>query len=120
MNLTAEKRLCAESVALKGDKTNVIEEFDFTSKVLQREKLDNALKDIEDLRNFLRISVTENKNRLADLTWARLTWEQRVTLSTRIAVPTNSKTEYYLAIGSTKRHTYREPIVCETLCQMQF
>lgn len=60
-------------------------------------------------------------NELASYTWARLTWEQRITLSDKIAVSVSTKAfepkaKYYFATQTYKRGA----VVCETLSQMQF
>ena len=60
-------------------------------------------------------------NELASYTWARLTWEQRITLSDKIACSIDTKPDskvakYYLATKTYKQ----DSISVETLSQMQF
>lgn len=60
-------------------------------------------------------------NELASYTWARLTWEQRVTLNNFVAVPitakaTDQEVKYYPLNSNSNGLT----IWCETLSQMQF
>lgn len=67
--------------------------------------------------NYFDAQIKEANNQFASLTWARLTWEQRVTLHPNIAVSVvfnkDSKAVRY-------HSPLCMPIVCETLCQMQF
>jgi hypothetical protein len=93
----------------------MIEEFPFTTKFLQIEK------DIHSLESLIAQAVRETKERLASQTWARLTWEQRITLHPYVMVSTlvtsKSKTVVYHVPLSTTDSTL---VVCETLSQMQF
>jgi len=82
------------SVALKGD-NKMLEEFNTTTQVLN--------------------------NQLASLTWAQKAWEQRVTLSEKVAcststIPKSIVATYYLASKNYKQKS----IVVRTLSQMQF
>ena len=75
----------------------MIEEFSFTTKYFDKE-------------------VREANNQLAALSWARLTWEQRVTQHSKVALTVDTQItdkKIYYRIGY-------HMIACETLSQMQF
>lgn len=88
------------SVAPKGDK-EMVEEFSFTTKYFDKE-------------------VREANNQLAALSWARLTWEQRVEkhLTIHANKTFNKHNTNYIVVPI--HALFRRPIKCETLSQMQF
>jgi hypothetical protein len=86
----------------------MIEEFPFTTRVLQAEK------DTHSLRKLIATHTKDVKDKLASQTWTRKTWYERATENQIVAVDIDSTEDFVMY------HLPHSVVVCETLSQMQF